>query len=150
MLSGLLEPTVAELLSSPAHPPPAPPADPLVLEEARNIFGRARKPILAVGLGAVHAKVREEIQAVARKHKIPVVLTPMAKGLVAEDDPSYAGVLFHALSDMVGETHCQSDLVIGVGYDPVEFNYESWMPSPSRYGTHENSAEYGHCPGTRA
>jgi acetolactate synthase-1/2/3 large subunit len=29
---------------------------------------------------------------------------------------------------MVGATHAQADLVIGVGYDPVEFNYESWVP----------------------
>ena len=28
---------------------------------------------------------------------------------------------------MVGETHQQADLVLAVGYDPVEFNYESWM-----------------------
>jgi len=37
-------------------------------------------------------------------------------------------VLFHALSNHVAETHRQADLVIGVGYDPVEFNYEDWMP----------------------
>jgi len=52
----------------------------------------------------------------------------MAKGMVPEHHPSYAGVLFHALSDEVGLTHQQSDLVIGVGYDPVEMNYEDWMP----------------------
>ncbi len=109
-------------------PPPPPAADPMLLEEATKLFAGARKPILAVGLGAVHAKVQTEIQALARKHRIPVVLTPMAKGMVSEDDPSYAGVLFHALSNMVGETHQQADMVIGVGYDPVEFNYESWLP----------------------
>jgi acetolactate synthase-1/2/3 large subunit len=48
--------------------------------------------------------------------------------MIAEDDPSYAGILFHALSDMVAETHQQADLVIAIGYDPVEFNYESWLP----------------------
>jgi acetolactate synthase-1/2/3 large subunit len=52
----------------------------------------------------------------------------MAKGIVPEDHPSYAGVLFHALSDHVAETHQQADLVVAVGYDPVEFNYEEWMP----------------------
>jgi acetolactate synthase-1/2/3 large subunit len=52
----------------------------------------------------------------------------MAKGILSEDHPWYAGVLFHALSDRVAETHKQADLVIGVGYDPVEFNYEDWMP----------------------
>lgn len=109
-------------------PPPPPAADPVLVEEARRLFAAASKPILAVGLGAVHAGVAKEIQALAAKHKIPVVLTPMAKGMLSEGDPSYAGVLFHALSDMVGETHGQADLVIGVGYDPVEFNYESWLP----------------------
>ena len=109
-------------------PPPPPPADAALLDKAAKLFQASRKPILAAGLGAVRADVQKEIQALAEKHKIPVVLTPMAKGLLAEDHPCYAGVLFHALSNMVGETHRQADLAIGVGYDPVEFNYESWMP----------------------
>lgn len=110
-------------------PAPPPPADPKLLQQAAKLFAGARKPILAVGLGAVHAKVQSEVQSLAEKHNIPVVLTPMAKGMLAEDHRSYAGVLFHALSDIVGETHQQADLVVGVGYDPVEFNYESWMPN---------------------
>jgi acetolactate synthase-1/2/3 large subunit len=109
-------------------PGPPPPADPALLELAAKLFSGARKPILAVGLGAVRANVQKEVEALTRRHNIPVVLTPMAKGMLAEDHRSYAGVLFHALSDIVGETHQQADLIVGVGYDPVEFNYESWMP----------------------
>jgi acetolactate synthase I/II/III large subunit len=52
----------------------------------------------------------------------------MAKGLVPEDHPCYAGVLFHALSDYLDDIYEKTDLVIGLGYDPVEYNYESWMP----------------------
>ena len=48
--------------------------------------------------------------------------------MIPEDHPCYAGVLFHALSDVVAVTHQQADLVISIGYDPVEFNYEDWMP----------------------
>jgi acetolactate synthase-1/2/3 large subunit len=112
-----------------AFAPPAlsAPTDPALLEQAATLFAKARKPILAVGLGAVHANVKDQIRDLAKKQKIPVVLTPMAKGMLDESNPSYAGVLFHALSDVVGETHQQADLVIGVGYDPVEFNYESWL-----------------------
>jgi acetolactate synthase-1/2/3 large subunit len=40
----------------------------------------------------------------------------------------YAGVLFHALSDYLEELYENRDLVIGLGYDPVEYNYESWIP----------------------
>jgi acetolactate synthase-1/2/3 large subunit len=111
-----------------APPPPAPPADAALLKEAARLFAASRKPVLAVGLGAVRANVQTQIRELAERHKIPVLLTPMAKGMLSEDHPCYAGVVFHALSDMVGETHAQADLVIGVGYDPVEFNYESWLP----------------------
>jgi acetolactate synthase-1/2/3 large subunit len=73
-----------------------------------------------------------EIRKLAETHKIPVVLTPMAKGMLAEDHPCYAGVVFHALSNIVGETHQEADLVVAAGYDPVEFNYESWMPKTAK------------------
>jgi acetolactate synthase-1/2/3 large subunit len=52
----------------------------------------------------------------------------MAKGMISEDHPSYAGVLAHALSNEVGKTHQQADLIVGIGFDPVEINYEEWMP----------------------
>lgn len=109
-------------------PRPADPADAAVLRRAATLFAAARKPILVAGLGAVHARLGAEIRALAERHALPVVLTPMAKGLLAEDHPCYAGVLFHALSNMVGETHAEADLIVAIGYDPVEFNYESWMP----------------------
>jgi acetolactate synthase-1/2/3 large subunit len=109
-------------------PRPAPAASADVMAQMTDRFMRARKPLLAVGLGAAHAGVGPAIRALAEKHRIPVVLTPMAKGLLDETHDCYAGVLFHALSNMVGETHQQADLIVGVGYDPVEFNYESWMP----------------------
>jgi len=93
-----------------------------------GVFGRAKRPILALGLSAVRAKVGALVAEIAERHRIPVVLTPMAKGLLSEDHPWYSGALFHALSDRVAETHRQADLVVSVGYDPVEFNFEDWMP----------------------
>lgn len=108
-----------------ADPVPAPaPAD---IDALVAAFTVAKKPVLAIGLGAVHAGVQHSLVALAERFGLPVLLTPMAKGMVAEDHPNYAGVLFHALSDMVGLTHAEADLVVAVGYDPIEFNYESWM-----------------------
>lgn len=122
------EPAGAESVqfSRPAQPRPA---DPAVLEKALSCFKKARRPVLVAGLGAVRAGVREQIRAFAGKHNVPVVLTPMAKGMLPEEHPGYAGVLFHALSDVVAQTHRQADLVVAAGYDPVEFNFESWMPA---------------------
>jgi acetolactate synthase-1/2/3 large subunit len=84
-------------------------------------------PLLALGLTTTRFDVGRLLMQIAERRGVPIVVTPMAKGLIPESHPSYAGVLFHALSDIVAETHRQADLVIGVGYDPVEFNYESWL-----------------------
>jgi len=104
---------------------------PLVAAQIKKIealFDKSNKPVMAVGLSAVRENVQDLIVAVAEKYHIPVVLTPMAKGMLAEDHPLYTGVLFHALSNIVAETYREADLIIGIGYDPVEFNYEEWMP----------------------
>ena len=104
---------------------------PLVTEKIEKIkerFLKSEKPVIVVGLSATRIKERDLIIEMAEKFQIPVLLTPMAKGMFPENHPLYAGVLFHALSDMVAKTHDEADLVIGIGYDPVELNYEDWMP----------------------
>ncbi len=109
---------------------PAMPSDPdeSALIDMERLVKQSRKPLLAVGLTAIRFDLGEKIVKLAEQFDVPVVLTPMAKGLIDEDHRSYAGVLFHALSDVVAQTNVQADLIIAVGYDPVEFNYESWMP----------------------
>lgn len=114
--------TIGTIAADPVPAPATADIDTLVAA-----FTVAEKPVLAIGLGAVHARVEDRVVALAERFGLPVLLTPMAKGMVAEDHPNYAGVLFHALSDMVGKTHAEADLVVAVGYDPIEFNYESWM-----------------------
>jgi acetolactate synthase-1/2/3 large subunit len=109
-----------------AHSLAAPAAE--SIKRLHTLLAAARRPLIALGWGAVRAGVREAVLAFATTHRLPIVLTPMAKGMVPESNPCYAGVLFHALSDLVGETHRHADLIIAVGYDPVEFNFESWIP----------------------
>jgi acetolactate synthase-1/2/3 large subunit len=114
--------------SGPAPAQKLPPPTAESIKRLRTLLTAARRPLLALGLGAVRAGVREALLTFASTYRLPIVLTPMAKGMVPESHPCYAGVLFHALSDLVGETHGQADLIIAVGYDPVEFNFESWIP----------------------
>jgi acetolactate synthase I/II/III large subunit len=98
------------------------------ISRARDMIRDARKPLLVLGLGAVRANLRNQLIAFAENQGMPVILTPMAKGMIPEYHDLYAGILFHALSDQVAETHRQADLVVAVGYDPIEFNFEAWMP----------------------
>ena len=93
-----------------------------------SLLEKSRRPLMAVGLTAARLDIQTELLAFLNSFKIPVVITPMAKGLIPEDHPCYAGVLFHSLSDYLEDIYADTDLLIGIGYDPVEYNYESWMP----------------------
>ncbi len=69
------------------------------------------------------------LRAFVERHHLPVVCTMMAKGQVAEEGGNFVGVLGRARRDIVADFCRSADLVVGVGYDPVEFNYEDWVAS---------------------
>jgi acetolactate synthase-1/2/3 large subunit len=93
-----------------------------------SLLEKSRRPLIAAGLTSARHEIGSKLAAFLERFKIPVVLTPMAKGLLPEDHPCYAGVLFHALSDYLEDIFEGTDLVIGLGYDQVEYNYEAWIP----------------------
>ncbi|MDR7555825.1 MAG: thiamine pyrophosphate-binding protein [Armatimonadota bacterium] len=89
-------------------------------DEARQALQEARRPLLLVGLGA-----RPE-DAPAVRHLLdvthwPWMTTPKAKGIVSELHPRFLGVAGGmALDRVVLETLELSDLIVGIGFDPVE------------------------------
>ena len=97
-------------------------------ERIRVLLASSKRPLLAAGLTAMRAGAGPMLLRFLEKNRMPVVVTPMAKGVIPSDHPCFAGVLFHALSDRLKRLTREADLVIGLGYDPVEYNYESWMP----------------------
>jgi acetolactate synthase-1/2/3 large subunit len=98
------------------------------IQKVISLLEKSRRPLLAVGLTAARLDLKDKLLSFLDTYKMPVVLTPMAKGVIPENHPCYAGVLFHSLSDYLEDIYEKSDLVIGIGYDPVEFNYEAWIP----------------------
>jgi acetolactate synthase-1/2/3 large subunit len=98
------------------------------IQKILSLLEKSRRPLLAVGLTAARLGIQNELLEFIDSYRMPVVITPMAKSLISEDHPCYAGVLFHSLSDYLEDLYDKTDLVIGIGYDPVEFNYESWIP----------------------
>ena len=98
------------------------------IQKIISLLEKSRRPLMAIGLTAARLEIQDELLAFLDYCRMPVVITPMAKGLIPEDHPCYAGVLFHSLSDYLEDIYEKADLVIGIGYDPVEYNYESWIP----------------------
>jgi acetolactate synthase-1/2/3 large subunit len=97
-------------------------------ERVKVLLASSRRPLIAAGLTAMRRGTGARLLEFLGKHSVPVVLTPMARGLMPSSHPCYSGVLFHALSDRLRRLTGEADLIIGLGYDPVEYNYESWMP----------------------
>jgi acetolactate synthase-1/2/3 large subunit len=97
------------------------------LQRAEAALRSARFPLVAVGLTMNRAGATEALRAFIERHRLPVVSTMMAKGHVPDEGGRLVGVLGRARRDLVAEFCQPADLVIGVGYDPVEFNYEDWV-----------------------
>jgi acetolactate synthase-1/2/3 large subunit len=116
--------TVPMLLGQAAAPPTSE-----QLQVIADLLRQAKRPLLVAGLSCLRATGKEAWHTFVERQQFPVVLSPMAKGMLREDHPAYAGVLFHALSDIVAETIQEADLVLAIGYDPIEFNYEEWLPA---------------------
>ena len=94
-----------------------------VREKLDQIIARleaASRPIVVIGLGATAATV-PAVRAFVDKLQAPFLVTAKAKGIVSDDHPLFGGVASGmALDQEIIETIHTADLVIGIGFDPVE------------------------------
>jgi acetolactate synthase-1/2/3 large subunit len=84
------------------------------------VCAKARKPLLLAGLGA-----NRDLSAFCTRHRIPAMVTYKAKGVVPDDHPWFGGVFTNAAIEqpLIDE----SDLLIGIGLDPVELIPRAWQ-----------------------
>src|SRR3984885_2476209 len=80
----------------------------------------ARRPVLLAGTAAVRCGASDELVALAELAGIPVVVSPMARGVFPEDPPYFAGVLDMAGHRVLWDLLAGADLIVTAGFDPVE------------------------------
>jgi acetolactate synthase I/II/III large subunit len=80
----------------------------------------ARRPVLLAGIAALRCAAGPELVRLAERAGIPVVVSPMAKGIFPEDHPYFAGVLDMAGYRVVWDLLAGADLILAAGFDPVE------------------------------
>ncbi|MBS0336730.1 MAG: thiamine pyrophosphate-binding protein [Proteobacteria bacterium] len=80
----------------------------------------ARRPVILAGIAAVRADAGASLARLAEKLGCPVVVAPMAKGVLAEDHPLYAGTLDMACNQFVWKFLAGCDLLLATGFDAVE------------------------------
>lgn len=88
--------------------------------EPRQMLATSRKPILLAGIGAVRGQARSALIQTAEALGVPVVVSPMAKGVFDETHAYFAGTLDMACKDRMWELLRSSDLIIAAGFDAVE------------------------------
>ncbi|TDE07442.1 thiamine pyrophosphate-binding protein [Jiangella asiatica] len=80
----------------------------------------ARRPVVLAGVAALRAGAGTALVQLAGGAGIPLVVSPMAKGVVPEDGEWFAGVLDMACNQVVWDLLGQADVILAVGFDPVE------------------------------
>ncbi len=100
------------------------------LVRALELATTARRPVVVVGLGAVMQRPteREAIAAalddLGRRLHVPVLCTYKARGMVSDASAWWAGVVTGATIE--SPVLHASDLIVGVGLDPVELIPAPW------------------------
>ncbi|MBL0143261.1 MAG: thiamine pyrophosphate-binding protein [Betaproteobacteria bacterium] len=80
----------------------------------------ARRPVILAGIAAVRGNACASLARLAESLGCPVVVAPMAKGVLAEDHPLYAGTLDMACQAFMWKFLSGCDLIIAAGFDAVE------------------------------
>jgi acetolactate synthase-1/2/3 large subunit len=91
------------------------------LEPVAAELARARRPIVILGLDLNPRTDAAAVRAFAERLGAPVFVTPKAKGMFPEDHPLFYGVCGGVAADaVVLDGFKRADLLVGVGFEPVE------------------------------
>ena len=98
------------------------------IAHAATLIAASSRPIILAGNGVLRRRAAPELRAFARGLHVPVAVTFMGKGAV--DDRSHLSLMAVGLQarDHVLSGFDRADLVISVGYDPVEYSPGRWNP----------------------
>src|SRR5215470_586590 len=113
-----------------------PSPDHAALRMAARLIDAAAFPLIFAGNGVVRGRASEALRALARRHGIPVVNTFMAKGAMPYDDELCLLTAGLQAGDYAAGGFEKADLVIAVGYDPVEYAPKFWNPERKKSIVH--------------
>lgn len=115
-------------------------ADPDSIQEAAKLINKAQKPVVLLGMLASKRENSEAIEQLLADGKLPVVGTFQAAGAVSLTQfPSFAGRVWQTNNLPGDRVLAAADLVITIGYDPVEYWPSIWNRGKQRPIIHIDS-----------
>jgi acetolactate synthase-1/2/3 large subunit len=94
---------------------------------AAALIGVARRPVAVIGASAMRLADPGLLRQVIEHHNLPFATTCMAKGLIDEDHPLSLGCIERACRQLQRRFLQSADLIVGLGYDTIEVEYEAWI-----------------------
>jgi acetolactate synthase-1/2/3 large subunit len=67
------------------------------------------------------------LRQVIERHNLPFATTTIAKGMIDEDHPLSLGCIERSCRQIQRKLLRSADLIVGLGYDTVEVEYEAWI-----------------------
>ena len=109
------------------------PAERGALEEAARLINAAKVPVVFLGMMASKPQNVDAVREFIRKLDVPVVGTFQAAGAVSSDLFKNFGGRVGQLANQPGDKLLQvADLVITIGYNPVEYDPSIWNKNNAR------------------
>jgi acetolactate synthase-1/2/3 large subunit len=108
-------------------PHPAEPAPADAVQRAAEMLRTARRPVAVIGASAMRMRDTDVLREVIERHRLPFATTTMAKGLIDESHPLSLGCIERARRQVQRELLRGADLIVALGYDVVEVEYEAWI-----------------------
>jgi acetolactate synthase-1/2/3 large subunit len=103
------------------------PTDEAILHAA-SLIAQSERPLLLAGNGVLRRRASPQLRAFAHTLHIPVAVTFMGKGAIDDRDELSLMAVGLQARDHVLSGFDSADLVISVGYDPVEYAPSRWNP----------------------
>lgn len=104
------------------------PADPNDLQKLVELIKNSKMPVILVGQRGADEEITVALRKLLSDYSLPVVETYQAAGVVSRDleQQSYFGRIGLFRNQVGDQLLQQSDLVIAVGYDPIEYEPRNW------------------------
>ncbi|MDX2216440.1 MAG: acetolactate synthase large subunit [Oculatellaceae cyanobacterium bins.114] len=98
------------------------------IERAAIAISNAKNPLILVGNGAIRARASEVLTEFATRLNIPVANTFMGKGVIPYTHPLALWAVGLQQRDHISCGFDNTDLVICIGYDLIEYSPKRWNP----------------------
>ncbi|PSR16274.1 acetolactate synthase large subunit [filamentous cyanobacterium CCP3] len=98
------------------------------IQQAAVAISQASNPMILVGNGAIRASASEALTEFATQLNIPVANTFMGKGVIPYTHPLALWSIGLQQRDYITCAMEQTDLIIAVGYDLIEYSPKKWNP----------------------